>query len=119
MRSRWILRTGVSLLTFLALGGVNVAAQADRNCDDFANQAEAQASLNNTYPDDPDRLDADHDWIACETFFGLTDEEEARVVPANKVNNSGKKTPEPEPESTPAPTAEPPPTPVTEPESDD
>ncbi len=98
MNSRWVLRTGLSLLALSALAGANAGAQADRNCDDFANQPDAQQSLNSTYPDDPNRLDADKDWIACEDFFELTDEEAARVVPANLVNGSAQSTPEPTPE---------------------
>lgn len=97
MRSRWVLRTGVSFLVLLTLAEVNAGAQADRNCKDFANQPEAQASLNGSYPDDPNRLDADKDWIACEDFFKLTDEEAARVVPANLVGGAAQSTPEPSP----------------------
>jgi hypothetical protein len=103
MRNRWVLRTGLSLLALLAISGVNAGAQADLNCDDFANQADAQASLNGTYPEDPNRLDADKDWIACEDFFELTDEEAARVVPANLVNSADQPTPEPTPEPAPKP----------------
>ena len=98
MKSPWVLQTGVSLLVVLSLAGTNVGAQADLNCADFANQPEAQASLNRSYPDDPDRLDADKDWIACEDHFELTDAEAARVVPADRVNRADQSTPEPEPE---------------------
>lgn len=110
MNSRWVLQTVLSLLAVLALAGVNASAQTDLNCNDFKNQPEAQASLNRSYPDDPNRLDADNDWIACEDFFKLTDAEAARVIPADRVNSAGQSTPEPTPEpapaSTPAPTAD-------------
>lgn len=112
MKSRWVLQSAISLLVLLALAGVNAGAQADLNCADFATQPEAQASLNRSYPDDPNRLDADKDWIACEDHFELTDAEAARVVPADRVNRADQSTPEPEPASTadasvPAPTAAP------------
>lgn len=99
MKSRWVLQTAISLLVLLALAGVNAGAQADLNCEDFATQPEAQASLNRSYPDDPNRLDADKDWIACEDHFELTDAEAARVVPADRVNRADQPTPEPEPAS--------------------
>jgi hypothetical protein len=103
MNSRWMLRTGLSLLAVLTLAGTDAGAQDELNCKDFANQADAQASLNGSYPEDPNRLDADKDWIACEDFFNLTDEEAARVVPANLVNGAGESTPAPTPEPAPAP----------------
>ncbi|SFI88511.1 excalibur calcium-binding domain-containing protein [Amycolatopsis sacchari] len=42
---------------------------ADKDCADFATQAQAQAELNKN-PADPNRLDADHDGYACESKFG-------------------------------------------------
>jgi len=101
MGAHWVLRTGLLMLASVALFVGNAGAQADLNCDNFATQPEAQASLNSTFPEDPDRLDADSDWIACEDFFGLTEEEAAGVVPANLVSNSSQPVPEPAP--TPAP----------------
>jgi hypothetical protein len=50
----------------------------DRDCADFDSQAEAQAVLDDD-PSDPERLDADDDGIACESF-GYADEVE--TVPA-------------------------------------
>jgi hypothetical protein len=41
------------------------AASADRDCDDFASQQDAQDALD-AAPGDPERLDADDDGIACE-----------------------------------------------------
>lgn len=95
MKPRLVLRTSLSLLVLVMLAGAKVSAQDELNCGDFKNQPEAQASLNDSYPDDPNRLDADKDWIACEDFFKLTDEEAARVVPADKVNSASQSTPEP------------------------
>jgi hypothetical protein len=52
----------------LPLAGI-ANAQPDRDCPDFASQAEAQAALDSR-AGDPERLDADDDGIACETHFG-------------------------------------------------
>ena len=62
------------------LAGVSVAAASpaaaqtgDRDCPDFATQAEAQAVLD-ADPSDPERLDADNDGVACEDLLpGGTD----------------------------------------------
>jgi MYXO-CTERM domain-containing protein len=43
-------------------------AQPDRDCPDFASQAEAQEALDNA-PGDPERLDANDDGVACESSF--------------------------------------------------
>lgn len=95
MSLRRVLLSGIAILALLTLVYVDLRAQADLNCDNFADQAESQASLNGTYPEDPNRLDRDKDWIACEDFFELTAEEEARVVPANLVNGQMAPTPAP------------------------
>lgn len=91
-----LLRTGV-IITVLATSGFafpgGLRAQQDLDCKSFGSQVEAQASLNSSYPDDPNRLDADHDWVACENYFELSDADAARVIPADVVNggnsNSG------------------------------
>ena len=44
-------------------------ANADRDCRDFSSQKEAQAAYDSR-PGDPERLDADNDGIACESYFG-------------------------------------------------
>lgn len=106
---RRVLLSGVTILGLLSFAGIDTRAQADLNCDDFANQAEAQASLNDTYPEDPNGLDRDTDWIACEDFFELTAEEEARVVPANLASGASVTTSTPAPA---LPAANSPPTPV-------
>jgi hypothetical protein len=95
-----IQRAGLSILALVMLGGVDAHAQADLNCDDFATQFDAQMSLNSTYPDDPNRLDADGDWIACENYFGLSAADEARVIPADRVSGAAPPTPTPVSEPT-------------------
>jgi hypothetical protein len=57
---------------------VSSTSTRDRDCADFDSQAEAQAVLDDD-PSDPERLDADDDGIACESF-GYADEVE--TVPA-------------------------------------
>lgn len=115
MKRNWLLRASVSLLALVMLGGPLAGAQADLNCEDFATQVDAQMSLNGTYPEDPNRLDADKDWIACENYFELSAEDEARVVPANLASGATQSTPEPTPEPVEdAPTPEPAPAPVAE-----
>lgn len=49
----------------IPLAGVAFAQPADRDCPDFAGQADAQAAL---LPGDPERLDADDDGQACESY---------------------------------------------------
>lgn len=55
----------LSLSTFLIVAGPGIA-HADMNCDDFSDQAAAQQHLDQNRSD-PDRLDADHDGVACES----------------------------------------------------
>lgn len=43
---------------------------ADRDCPDFGDWDEAQAFYEAAGPDDPHRLDADNDGIACEALRG-------------------------------------------------
>ncbi len=71
------LALGAALITLLAataasLGGHGShASAADRDCADFATQAEAQHYFNSHGggpANDFDRLDADHDGIACESL---------------------------------------------------
>ena len=112
VRSRFMVAVGAYLIAVLLLHPMHAGAQADRNCEDFATQLEAQLALNDSYPDDPNRLDADGDWIACENYFELSKEEEARIVPANLANGAAQSTPEPTPEpATEDPTPEPEPAP--------
>jgi hypothetical protein len=56
-----VLAAGFSVV----LGGT--ASAADRDCPDFASQAEAQAAFD-AVPGDPERLDDDNDGIACESY---------------------------------------------------
>ena len=65
-----------------------IAAPAvDRDCPDFATQADAQVALEST-PGDPERLDADNDGIACEDLFG-TEGRQVAVVPLGGVATGG------------------------------
>lgn len=52
-------------LAALLLAAPAHAQQADRDCPDFASQAEAQAAFD-AVAGDPERLDRDGDGIACE-----------------------------------------------------
>ncbi|HEY1487981.1 MAG TPA: excalibur calcium-binding domain-containing protein [Micromonosporaceae bacterium] len=54
------------------------SSSGDKDCADFATQAEAQAELN-TNPSDPHHLDADGDHYACETKFGRPSSAAAQV----------------------------------------
>lgn len=51
----------------LPLAGV-AAAQTNRDCRDFASQAAAQSALRSR-SGDPERLDHDHNGVACEDYF--------------------------------------------------
>jgi hypothetical protein len=84
----------VAVVAALPLAGTAFAA--DRDCADFATQAEAQAALQ---PGDPERLDRDNDGIACETqqyaATGATgsadsgDDDQVSVKPAGGVETGG------------------------------
>lgn len=60
----------------------------DKNCADFATQAEAQAELNKN-PSDPNRLDADNDGYACESKFGKATTGQVKVKPVGGVDTGG------------------------------
>jgi hypothetical protein len=62
-------------------------SDADRDCPDFATQADAQEALASR-GGDPDRLDADDDGVACEQHFG-TDGRQVAVFPAGGVATGG------------------------------
>jgi Excalibur calcium-binding domain len=51
----------------LSLPMIGTANAADRDCPDFASQAEAQAAFA-AVPGDPERLDGDDDGVACEDY---------------------------------------------------
>jgi hypothetical protein len=63
------------------------APAVDRDCPDFATQADAQVALEST-PGDPEHLDADNDGIACEDLFG-TEGRQVAVVPLGGVATGG------------------------------
>lgn len=57
------LSAAVLVATAAALPLAGTAFAQDRNCDDFAGQADAQAALT---PGDPENLDANDNGVACE-----------------------------------------------------
>jgi hypothetical protein len=59
----------------------------DRDCADFASQADAQAALDAELSD-PDHLDADVDGIACEDRFG-NEGQQVQVHPSGGVDTGG------------------------------
>jgi hypothetical protein len=65
MRRSTTAAAGVVFTAALSLTFAGTAHAADRNCPDFATQAEAQAAYN-ADPSDPDGLDRDKDGQACE-----------------------------------------------------
>lgn len=66
---RALCTTAATATVVLALAGPALAQTADRDCPDFATQAEAQAALD-AVVGDPERLDSDDDGIACENGVG-------------------------------------------------
>src|SRR4051812_6644172 len=101
-RWTWIAAAVAMSLTMLATRGAP-RALADVNCSDFSTQAAAQAFfLTNGGPAlDPNRLDVDHDGIACESL----------PCPCN-TSTTPTTTPTPTPSVTPPPTSTPIPTPI-------
>lgn len=66
---QWCVALGPAIGLLLLLAVFPSAAKADRDCSDFATQADAQhyfVSIGGP-SQDPDGLDADHDGIACES----------------------------------------------------
>ncbi|WP_329053252.1 excalibur calcium-binding domain-containing protein [Amycolatopsis sp. NBC_01488] len=60
---------GLALVGFVSPASAQLATPlvADKDCSDFQYQEDAQAVLDQD-PADPNRLDADHDGIACESL---------------------------------------------------
>ena len=86
----------VAAAATLSLTGVAAAQPADRDCPDFATQAEAQAALDSAIGD-PERLDRDGDGIACDSEFAdgprgeepadeESDDEQIAVAPRGGVD---------------------------------
>jgi hypothetical protein len=98
----------------LPLAGV-ASAQGDRDCADFATQAEAQAVLV-ADPTDPNRLDGDDDGYACESLFGEPSTQPTTTQPATQPTTEPTTQPATEPTTQPAtqPTDEPAVEPVAE-----
>ena len=64
----------------------------DRDCADFATQQQAQTAFD-ADPSDPERLDADGDGVACESFFDDVDEQDDQQValhPVGGVDTGGR-----------------------------
>jgi len=94
MRSTTRLTLGsLAVTAALALPAAPAFAQDDLNCDDFPSQAAAQVELRRD-PSDPNRLDEDDDFIACENFReypegSARDETPARpTVPATETRTA-------------------------------
>jgi endonuclease YncB( thermonuclease family) len=65
MASRPAFTTIIALVALSLVVPASAQAQADKDCSDFANQAQAQEYL---LPGDPHRLDADDDGKACDAL---------------------------------------------------
>jgi len=72
MRIRTVLcAAALATVASFPLAGVASAQQpTDRDCRDFASQAAAQSALR-SHSGDPQRLDADHNGVACEEYFKM------------------------------------------------
>jgi hypothetical protein len=76
MRIRTVLAAAASAVLAAALAAFPLAGVAaaqeptDRDCRDFASQAAAQSALR-SHSGDPERLDADHNGVACEDYFKM------------------------------------------------
>jgi hypothetical protein len=84
----------VAVVATLPLAGVASAQPADRDCPDFATQADAQAALDSR-AGDPERLDANDDGVACESYF----DEAAAPAPAPDEEEDSTAAAEPTPTS--------------------
>jgi hypothetical protein len=76
----------VTAFAAFPLAGVASAQPTDRDCRDYASQAAAQSALR-SHSGDPQRLDPDHNGVACEDYFktavpaGVVPPPPAGVVP--------------------------------------
>jgi hypothetical protein len=81
------LRTAVCAAVLSAAAALPLAGVAsaqpqptDRDCRDFASQAAAQSALR-SHSGDPERLDANHNGVACEEYFRMAQIDSAVPVP--------------------------------------
>lgn len=86
-------QTPTSTITTTAIPTTPASTSRDKDCADFATQAQAQAELNKN-PSDPNRLDADNDGYACESKFGeattsRTTTGQVKVKPVGGVDTGG------------------------------
>ena len=73
--------TALAALTAFPLAGVAAAQQpTDRDCRDFASQAAAQSALR-SHSGDPERLDANHNGVACDEYFKTAPGGDPRPAP--------------------------------------
>jgi hypothetical protein len=87
MRRRTTATAGVLIAAALSFGFSGTAQAApDRDCPDFATQADAQAAYN-AVPGDPERLDGDNDGAACEDYVYAATGASASS-PASQVANA-------------------------------
>lgn len=77
-----------STTTTTAIPTTPASTSRDKDCADFATQAQAQAELNKN-PSDPNRLDADNDGYACESKFGKATTGQVKVKPVGGVDTGG------------------------------
>ena len=73
MHLRTVLAAAVlaTVATFPLAGVASAQPQpTDRDCRDFASQAAAQSALR-SHSGDPQRLDANHNGVACEDYFRM------------------------------------------------
>ena len=99
MHLRTVLAAAVlaTVATFPLAGVASAQPQpTDRDCRDFASQAAAQSALR-SHSGDPQRLDANHNGVACEDYFrmGQVDPEVLPPPPAAPVQPVVDQDPEP------------------------
>jgi hypothetical protein len=99
MHLRTVLAAAVlaTVATFPLAGVASAQPQpTDRDCRDFASQAAAQSALR-SHSGDPQRLDANHNGVACEDYFrmGQVDPEVPPPPPAALVQPVVDQDPEP------------------------
>ncbi|WP_229378524.1 excalibur calcium-binding domain-containing protein [Streptomyces sp. VRA16 Mangrove soil] len=86
------MRMGSVLLASAVAGAALVpvagtAYAADKDCADFASQAQAQAWYD-SHPGDPDRLDRDGDGQACEDYTGYSSASTPTPTPTSTPSSS-------------------------------
>ena len=91
-RSASLAVSTAALTVTLFVGLPGTALAQDLDCGDFTTQEEAQTAFD-ADPSDPERLDADGDGVACESFFDDVDEQDDQQValhPVGGVDTQGR-----------------------------